>query len=125
MKKIIILSLNNFWFALALFIALVSGCSCSAPKPISDPLAGFHVAALYTPDTNKAITDDYKNYIQKLSPDERAHVAGIEFFEDNNGQHSVRITIGLGRSNWGHVLIYDSGNKRVKTIKYFIGHSYS
>src|ERR1700693_2030326 len=125
MKKIVKCYVNYFWFGLALSAALFSGCSCSAPKAISDPLASVHIAALYTPDTNKAVTDDYKDYIQKLSPDERTHIAGIEFFEDGTGQHAVKITIGLGRTDWEHILIYDKGDKRIKTIKYVSGHSYS
>jgi hypothetical protein len=101
------------------------GFGCSTPKPTPDPLAGFHPAALYTPDTNKTITDDYKNYIQKLSPEERKFIAGIEFFEDGTGQHAVKITIGLNHINWRHVLIYDKDNKRINTIKYISGNSAS
>jgi hypothetical protein len=62
---------NYFALVMALCIMVISGCSCGAPKPTPDPLAGFQPAALYTPETNKAITDDYKAYIQSLSSEEK------------------------------------------------------
>ncbi|HSY16786.1 MAG TPA: hypothetical protein VK815_00565 [Candidatus Acidoferrales bacterium] len=102
---------------LAAFV-LVAGC---ASKPTPDPLAGFHVSSLGNLDSNKAITDDYKAYIQKLSPDEQKYAGPIFFYEDGTGQHAVEIKIGLNNTAWEHVLIYDKGNKRIKTIKYSPG----
>ena len=65
---------------LASLATLIWAAGCAAPKSPPDPLAGFYPDALYTPDTNKTITADYKDYIQALSPDEQKFIAGIEFF---------------------------------------------
>jgi hypothetical protein len=113
---------NHFWFALALCAMIFSGCSCSAPKPTPDPLAGFHAASK---NPNQTIENDYQNYIHTLSPDEQKYLAYVECFEDGTGQYAVKITIGLNGTNWRHVLIYDKDNKRIKTIKYISGHSAS
>jgi len=102
---------------------LVAGCAKSKLKP--DPLEGFHVAALYTPDSHKTITDDYKGYIQTLSPDERKNAGPIEFYEDGTGQHAVLIMIGINGTVWRHILIYDKDSKRIKTIKYASGDYHS
>ena len=109
-----------------LIAVLAWGFGCAAPKSAPDPLAGFYPDALYTPDTNKAITNDYKNYIQTLSPDEQKFIPLVcNCYKDETGQHAVEITIGLNHTNWRHVLIYDKDNKRIKTIKYISGHSMS
>jgi hypothetical protein len=129
MKKIIKYS-NCFGLVLALCTMVISGCSCSAPKPTPptpDPLAGFHVSSLGNLDSNKAITDDYKAYIQTLSPEEQKYLgpSPIGFFEDGTGQHAVQIQIALYGTWWFHDLIYDKDNKRVKTIKYAAGDYHS
>jgi hypothetical protein len=100
------------------------GFGC-ASKPTPDPLAGFYRADEADMDKNQVITDDYKGYIQKLSPEERKYAGPIFYFEDGTGQHAVRITIGLNGTVWRHVLIYDKDNKRIKTIKYASGDYHS
>ena len=122
MKKIIKYS-NYFGFASAICVMIISGCSCSAPKPTPDPLAGFHWSSLVNLDNNKSITDDYKAYIQTLSPEEKKYLgpSPISYFEDGTGQHAVQIEIGLNGTTWEHVLIYDKDNKRIRTIKYASG----
>jgi hypothetical protein len=72
-------------------------------------------------DSNKAISDDYHDYISKLSPEERKYVGPLQFFEDGAGQHAVEIEIALNGTWWFHVLIYDKNNQRVKVIKYSPG----
>jgi hypothetical protein len=127
MKKIVKYS-NCFGFVLALCMMVISGCICSAPKatlPTPDPLAGFHVVSLVYLDNNKKITDDYKTYIQTLSPEEQKFATVDYYYEDGQGQHAVLITVGINHTNWRHVLIYDKDNKRVKTIKYADGNSMS
>ena len=99
------------------------GFGCSSSKPTSDPLAGWQIDFNHEPDL--AITKDYQDYIQKLSPEEKGYALPIvHYFKDRTGQHAIQITIGLG-TDWEHVLIYDKDNKRIKTIKYISGHSYS
>jgi hypothetical protein len=106
-------------FLLAIFLC---GFGCSSSKPTPDPLAGFHASSLGNLDSNKAITDDYKDYIQKLSPEEKRYIGVYGFYEDGTGQHAVKIEVDLGGKDcWYHVLIYDKENKRVKAIKYFYG----
>ena len=39
-------------------------------------------------DKNKAITDDYKDYIQKLSPKETQYLGPILYFENGTEQHA-------------------------------------
>ena len=56
--------LNYFWFVLTLCATLISGCSCSAPKPPPDPLAGWKVVPVDKPA--EAIVKDYQDYIKKL-----------------------------------------------------------
>jgi len=114
-----------FGFVFALCVMVICGFSCSAPRPTPDPLSGFHVSDLQNLDSNKVITDDYKNYIHILSHEEQKFIAGIEYFEDGTGQHAIKITIGLNQRNWRHVLIYDKDNKRIKAIKYISGNSMS
>jgi hypothetical protein len=88
-----------------------------------DPLAGWNI--LFSHDyekLDKAITEDYQNYIEKLPNGEGKFVGPIQFFADETGQHAVRIEIALNGTDWAHVLIYDEENKRVKVIKYVSGH---
>jgi hypothetical protein len=112
------MSVTRFIFLLAAF-ALVAGCAHTKPTP--DPLAGYHWSSLVNLDNNKAISDDYHDYIQKLSSDERKYAGPIFYFEDGTGQHAVLIKIGINGTSWEHVLIYDKDNKRIKTIKYVAG----
>ena len=101
---------------LALSVAVISGCSCSAPKP--DPLAGWKSASK-NPD--QAITNDYQDYIQKLPPKGKDFVGSVIFFEDGTGQHAIDIGIGVNGRWWRHILIYDKENNRIKVIKYKTG----
>lgn len=119
--KTMIKYFNCFGFVLALCVMIFSGCSCSTPKP--DPLAGFHASSLGNLDNNKAITDDYKDYIQKEKLQE--YMPMVFFYENETAQHAVEIKFGINGANWHHVLIYDKDNKRIKTIKYVSGHSAS
>jgi hypothetical protein len=99
---------------------LVSGCIAQKPKP--DPLDGFHRSSVVHLDSNKAITDDYKDYIQKLSPKEKQYLGPVFYFEDSTGQHAVRFESDIdGRDCWYHILFYDKDNKRLRVVKYFYG----
>ena len=121
MKKIIKYS-NYFGIVLAICVMVISGCSCSAPKPTPDPLVGWQKD--YTPDpSDQIIEKDYKNYIQTLSPEEKKYLGPYpaSFFKDGTGQHAVQITIGINNTVSRHVLIYDKDNKRIKVIKYASG----
>ena len=121
MKQIIKYS-NCCRLFLALCMMVLSGCSCTSPKPTPDPLAGFHHADEADMDKNKAITDDYKAYIHTLSPEEQNNAGPILFYEEGTGEHAVKLQVGINGTEWVHVLVYDKDNKRIKTIKYSIGH---
>ena len=118
MKQIIKYS-NCCGLFLALCMMVLSGCSCTSPKPTPDPLAGFH-AASKNPD--QVIVDDYQNYLQSLSPEEKKYAGANGYFEDGTGQHAVRIEVDIeGKNAWYHILFYDKDSKRTKVIKYFKG----
>jgi hypothetical protein len=88
----------------------------------TDPLTGWK--PLFGRDyekVDKAIMNDYQDYIQKLPDEERKSVGPIFLFEDGAGQHAAEFKLGVNGTVWEHVLIYDKDNKRVKTIKYSNG----
>jgi hypothetical protein len=90
-----------------------------------DPLAGWHILGSNL-DTNKAVSDDYHAYINKLPPKEREHSYIINYFEDGTGRHAVSIGVSIDGlwqgTEWWHVLIYDKENERIRVIKYKKGH---
>src|SRR5271156_3530180 len=92
---------NPIKFFAPVFLMLMAmflfGCGRNPSKPTPDPLTGFHFSSLNNLDSNKAITDDYKNYIQTLSPEEKKYLgpSPIGFCEDGTGQHAVEIKIGI------------------------------
>jgi hypothetical protein len=104
-----------------LLTAFIWTVGCSGLVHHSDPLAGWHFSSLNNLDSNKAITDDYQDYIRKLSPEERKYAGPIKYYEDGTGRHAVRIIIGLNGTVWEHVLIYDKDSRRIKAIKYSSG----
>ena len=102
-----------------LFAALICLTGCVSTK---DPVAGWKV--LLSRDYEKldpAITNDYKDYIEKLSAEDRKYAGPIWFFADGTGQHAVKIEIEYDGNIWEHVLIYDKDNKRNRVVKYFGG----
>jgi hypothetical protein len=104
-----------------LFAVFVFGFGCTAWKPTPDPLTGFHKSYKVL---DQSIVNDYQNYIQNLSPKEKQNLGPYpaSFFEDNTGQHAVKIEIGMDGNEWEHILVYDKDDKRVKTFKYVAGH---
>jgi hypothetical protein len=94
-----------------------NGCVTQMP----DPLAGWHPSSLNNLHLNKMITDDYQDYIQKLSPRKKEFVGAIDYFEDGTGRHAVDIKTGANGRWWRHVLIYDNANKRINVIAYKTG----
>lgn len=71
-------------------------------------------------DSNKAISDDYKDYLQKLPANQKGYIGPMFFYENEAGEHAVNIQIFEGNKNasWQHVLIYDKNNKRLKVVRY-------
>jgi hypothetical protein len=112
---------NYVGVAFALFLISFFCCSCSNSRP-PDPLAGFYRADEADMDKNKLITDDYKTYIQNLSPKDKQFLGPILYFEDGKGQHAVQIETDVGGKDcWYHILFYDKTDKRINVIEYFYG----
>ena len=114
---------NCFGLALALCVVMISGCIYSAPKPVPDPLEGWQKDYSSPGPSDKIIEQDYQNYIQQLSPEEKGSLPNVNgYFKDGTGQHAVSIIIGINGRWWRHILTYDKDNKRIKTIKYATGY---
>jgi|SRR5579859_948384 len=101
-------------FVLLAIILCGAGCATTVP----DPLAGWHFSGLDNLDSNKAIVDDYQDYIRKLPSRQKGFVGSVGFFEDGAGQHAVGIQMGVNGTWWNHILIYDKENKRIKVVVY-------
>jgi len=107
---------------LLLAATIIFGCRCSTSKPTPDPLAGWQFDSSEEPGQ---IVSDYQNYIQQL-PEQERRVATVDYYlKDGTGQHAIKITTGVDKRNWRHILIYDKNNRRIKVIKYADGYSQS
>ena len=103
-------------------MAFICAVGCGTPQV--NPLVGWHSCSSQDPGKfDNAIQSDYRDYIHKLSPEDRKILDNdIWFYEDGAGQQAVKISIPLNGTRWEHVLIYDKNLKRIKTIKYTSGH---
>ena len=112
----------QFAFCMALAGILFSaGCAMWGSRP--DPLEGWRMCRSQDPrDLDRAISDDYQDYVRHLPSRERNYVGPIELFEDGTGQHAVKIEIALNGTWLEHLLIYNSQNERVRAITYKHGH---
>ncbi len=106
-----------------------TGCGTAHPYPAgsalpgANPIAGWAGCRSQDPSKlDKAIQDDYRDYIGKLSPKERMWIGSVSLSEDGLGQHAVTVHIAWYGTDWAHVLVYDKDNKRVKVIRYESGH---
>ena len=106
--------IKNFWLIfMVLLTSLFWNAGC-VTQP--DPLAGWKRLGFNSP--NKAITDDYQDYIQQHNM--RGYAGPIQFFEDGTGQHVVEFEVFEHKRNvsWQYAIIYDKENKRIKVVKY-------
>jgi hypothetical protein len=96
------------------------GFGCNTSKPTPNPLAGFHEIDRKELNSNKVLSIDYKDYIQKLPPKQNGYIGTVFIYENETGQHAVCIEIFEGNKNasWQHVLFYDKEDKRIKAIRY-------
>jgi hypothetical protein len=112
---------SQFGLVLALCVMVISGCSCSAPKPAADPLAGWQKNYTTQP-SDQIIEKDYQDYIRNPSTDEQKFTGPVLYYHNGTGQRAVQIEIDIdGKDCWYHILFYDKDNKRIKVIKYFYG----
>jgi len=118
-----------------------------------DPLAGWSKRAqpssndrwhhqgepfyYYWGNIDQAIIKDYESYVETTIPakdrhevptKENGHAESVNLYEDGTGKHAIKISYYgygfLSSPRWNHVLIYDTNNVRIKTIKYKSGHSW-
>ena len=119
---------------LAMTVLLSVGCDTThAPFLERHRSEGWRVA-LHTQEfssvhVNADIVADYESYIASLSPEERreAFETRMRLLEDETGRHAVEISIPVAgfwsAIWWEHVLVYDTNNKRIETLKYRSGRS--
>jgi len=119
MKKTPRQLISYLTLVITLAAVAIFGCRCATTKP--NPLDTFHFSSLDNLSLNKAITDDYKIYIKTLTAVEQKNILGVDFYEDEEGKHAVKIEIGIDGTWWSHVLIYNSSNTRIKVMKYSPG----
>ena len=113
--------LRCFGLVLTLCALMIYGCSCSAPKPATDPLAGWQMD-FSIPPIDHLFEKDWQEYILTLSPGEQQYTHIDSIYKNATGQHAVKIEIDVdGKDCWYHVLFYDKENKRVRVVKYFFG----
>jgi hypothetical protein len=106
---------------LAMFLC---GFGCSSSKPTLDPSEGWKAIGFESP--NKAITDDYQGFIEKLKQKyPELYVTETDFFEDGKGQHAVKLTIETKpRVYVEDILIYDKSYERIKVIEGNTSHQF-
>src|SRR5262249_25592731 len=117
--------LNCHFCLLLLIIVSVSGCATGR-----NPLEGWKEIrkAREGCPFDKAICDDYKRYLDRLSSGQIALLSDwdIEFYEDGIGRHAVMIR-NVRKVGWvynytyNHILIYNKSNKRTKVIRHRTG----
>jgi hypothetical protein len=105
---------------------LMGGDPTASSHQPPDPLAGWtfrgfddflpsHQRHHYQLD--KAITDDYQDFIAKNKLDTLSAITG--FYEDGTGQHAIEFeAFNSGNTSWQYALIYDKEDKRIKVIRY-------
>ena len=78
---------------------------------------------------NQALVPDYKSYIASLSAEEQreAFPTRTRLLEDGTGKQAIEMSIpvpGFWSSIWwDHILVYDTNNTRIRTLKYRSGRS--
>ena|ERR1700722_5406278 len=109
------------FYALCALLLFAGGCTTTTP----DPLAGWNLTRHQGPSAYpKAIKDDYQAYISQLPAEERHSIDAYSsfFFENEAGQHAVKIEVPLHGTWVEHLLIYDKDNKRINVKTYTNGH---
>lgn len=71
------------------------------------------------PPLDKAIKDDYQNYLQKHESGYFSN--GAAFFEDGTGQHAVKIEVGNNGNYTVYIFMYDNHNARTKIMRFADG----
>jgi hypothetical protein len=86
----------------------------------TNPVAGWQVD--FKSEPSQAVQKDAQDYISKLPGMEKNWTGPQSWLTDGKGQHALVIPVAVNGTDWGHVLIYDKNDKRIKVIKYMMGH---
>lgn len=114
--------LRRFVFPVTL-LSLMYAAGCVGLARNSNLLEGWKMCHSQDPrDLDKAIRDDYQDYIKGMPARQRKYIGIINLFEDGKGQRAVKIEVDWDGTWLEHVLFYNSQNQRVKTIRYKYGH---
>jgi hypothetical protein len=100
-------------------------CAVGCTTRTSDPMTGWSLCRSQDPaKMPKAIIDDYHAYVSQLPAGEKHSFNEYSsfFFENEAGQHAVKIEIPLHGVWLEHLLIYDSDNKRIDVKTFTSGH---
>ncbi len=106
--------------AMICVFAMLIGCGCETFENHTNPIEGWQIDFKSQP--SQTVQKDSQDYISKLPARERIGVGPEQWFTDGKGQHALLIVVALNGTDWGHVLIYDQNDKRVKVVKYIMGH---
>jgi hypothetical protein len=93
--------------------------SCEFFKNHTNPIADWQLESRPEP---QVIEKDSQDFGQKLPPEEKKYAEMGNYYKDGKGQHAIEIRIPLNGTWWYYVLIYDQNDKRIKTVKYVMGH---
>jgi hypothetical protein len=112
---------NLLLYCLLVTLCSFIGCGTTkSPDPL-DSRTGWNICVGPDLDTfNSKSKTDYQAYIRSLGPQQPYQVGPIMVFADGTGRHAVRIEIFGDVPNVSriHVLVYDTGNKRVKVVTF-------
>ena len=81
----------------------------------------YHDHSELFPDyhVDQTVIDDYQAFAHQVWPEGQSFfITEVDFYEDGNGKHAVRIELEPGPS--GHIeyyLLYDRNNVRIQVIK--------
>ena len=75
-------------------------CSCSAPKPTPDPLAGWQIDFK---QIDPAVENDSQDYMENFRLKKKKYAGWGYYYKDGTGQHAVRIEVDLKPNAWSHI----------------------
>lgn len=127
-RRLHVTGMTRIASVLAIAALLSVGCSTAqAPGFIErHPSEGWRVALhpqeFSSVHVNADIVADYKSYIASLPPPRSQAESRMRLLEDGTGRLAIEFSIPVAgfwsAIWWDHVLVYDTNNKRIETLKY-------
>ena len=115
--------MTNYRYSTCLLVAVCLGISACTPH--TDPLSEWRgIGYFESTPVPEDIKRDAISYFQSLGTDERNAVSlygSLEYLEDGHGRHAVVLSAPHDGERWCYAVLYDSGNRRIKVLKYSIG----